>query len=125
MAEKGGQQVRAAAEAAAAVAGEPGAAFSRLPGAGRPLRARVLVVLARPAPSARSTPPGPTAWAACGSAPRGGRPGAELRGRLLDQAALLGVLTTHFDLGLPLLSVDSRAAPGPPGGATGPPAGPQ
>ena len=54
-----------------------------------------------------------------------GNPVAELRGRLLDQAALLGVLTTLFDLGLPLLAVDCRAAPGPPGGATGPPAGPR
>ena len=30
---------------------------------------------------------------------------SELRGELLDQAALLGVLTTLYDLGLPLLSV--------------------
>ena len=43
------------------------------------------------------------------------RPGfSELRGRLLDQAALLGVLTTLFDLGLPLRSVDCLATPGPP-----------
>jgi hypothetical protein len=52
-----------------------------------------------------------------------GTPVAELRGTLLDQAALLGVLTTLFDLGLPLLSVACRAAPGPPSGATGPPGG--
>jgi hypothetical protein len=54
-----------------------------------------------------------------------GNPVVELRGRLLDQAALLGVLTTLFDLGLPLLAVDCRAAPGPPGGAAGPPTGPR
>jgi hypothetical protein len=41
-------------------------------------------------------------------------PVAELSGTLLDQAALLGVLTTLFDLGLPLLSVDCRAAQRPP-----------
>ena len=42
-----------------------------------------------------------------------GAPVTELRGTLLDQAALLGVLTTLFDLGLPLRSVDCRAAQRP------------
>ena len=52
-----------------------------------------------------------------------GFPVTELRGRLLDQAALFGVLATLYDLGLPLLSVDCRATPEPPGEATGPPSG--
>ena len=47
----------------------------------------------------------------------------ELRGALSDQAALFGVLATLYDLGLPLLSVDCRATPEPPGEATGPPSG--
>jgi hypothetical protein len=42
-----------------------------------------------------------------------GAPETELRGRLLDQAALFGVLLTLYDLGLPLLAVACRAAPGP------------
>ena len=37
----------------------------------------------------------------------------ELSGRLLDQAALLGVLVTLYDLGLPLRSVGCRVAPRP------------
>jgi hypothetical protein len=51
-------------------------------------------------------------------------PTTELRGELLDQAALMGVLTTLYELGLPLLQVtcmperrphpaDGAAAPGP------------
>jgi len=35
---------------------------------------------------------------------------SELSGRLLDQAALLGVLVTLYDLGLPLISVACREA---------------
>jgi hypothetical protein len=42
---------------------------------------------------------------------------SELSGRLLDQAALLGVLVTLYDLGLPLISVACREAPGPAGTA--------
>jgi hypothetical protein len=42
-----------------------------------------------------------------------GSPETELSGRLLDQAALFGVLVTLYDLGLPLLSVACRVAPGP------------
>jgi hypothetical protein len=52
-------------------------------------------------------------------------PVTELRGELLDQAALVGVLVTLYDLGLPLLSVECRAAQGPPdaeAGAAPPPA---
>ena len=52
-------------------------------------------------------------------------PVTELSGPLLDQAALFGVLTTLYDLGLPLLSVDCHAAQGPPSEATAPPAGPR
>lgn len=37
-------------------------------------------------------------------------PELELRGRLLDQAALLGVLVTLYDLGLLLRSVACRVA---------------
>jgi hypothetical protein len=44
---------------------------------------------------------------------RRGDPVTELSGRLLDQAALFGVLLTLYDLGLPLLSVACRAAPRP------------
>ena len=44
----------------------------------------------------------------------GDSPVTELGGRLLDQAALLGVLVTLYDLGLPLLSVACRAEAGPP-----------
>jgi hypothetical protein len=47
-------------------------------------------------------------------------PVTELSGRLLDQAALLGVLVTLYDLGLPLLSVSCRAAEGPPDAAQPP-----
>jgi hypothetical protein len=54
-----------------------------------------------------------------------GFPVTELSGRLLDQAALFGVLATLYDLGLPLLSVDCRATPGPPSAASGAPSGPQ
>ena len=54
-----------------------------------------------------------------------GSPVTELRGRLLDQAALFGVLVTLYDLGLPLLSVACHAAQGPPSEATAPPAGPR
>jgi hypothetical protein len=46
-----------------------------------------------------------------------GFPAIELSGPLLDQAALFGVLATLYDLGLPLLSVACRAAPGPCGAA--------
>ena len=48
------------------------------------------------------------------------RPGAgaaattELRGALLDQAALVGVLMTLYDLGYPLLAVRCAPAPGGP-----------
>ena len=49
-------------------------------------------------------------------------PVTELSGPLRDQAALFGVLTTLYDLGLPLLSVDCHAAQGPPSAATGLPA---
>jgi hypothetical protein len=44
----------------------------------------------------------------------------ELRGELLDQTALLGVLTTLYDLGHSLLAVRCAPAPGQPpaGGAT-------
>jgi hypothetical protein len=49
-------------------------------------------------------------------------PVTELSGPLRDQAALFGVLTTLYDLGLPLLSVDCHAAQGPPSAAAGPPA---
>ena len=41
---------------------------------------------------------------------------AELTGRLLDQAALYGVLLTVRDLGLPLLSVTRLPTPSAPGG---------
>ena len=54
-----------------------------------------------------------------------GYPVTELSGRLLDQAALFGVLTTLYDLGLPLLSVDCRAAQEPPSRPNGPPADPR
>ena len=52
-----------------------------------------------------------------------GFPVTELRGRLLDQAALFGVLGTLYDLGLPLLSVACHAAPDATEGP--PPAGPR
>jgi hypothetical protein len=46
----------------------------------------------------------------------GDRATSELRGELLDQAALLGVLRTLYDLGYPLLSVActpaARSGPG-------------
>ena len=54
-----------------------------------------------------------------------GSPVAELRGPLRDQAALFGVLATLYDLGLPVLSVACRAAPGPPAADTGAPAAPR
>ena len=54
-----------------------------------------------------------------------GYPVTELSGRLLDQAALFGVLTTLYDLGLPVLSVACRAAPGPPAADTRAPAAPR
>ena len=54
-----------------------------------------------------------------------GFPVTELSGRLRDQAALFGVLATLYDLGLPLLSVDCRAAPGPPAAGAGAPPGPR
>jgi hypothetical protein len=44
----------------------------------------------------------------------GDSPVTELGGRLLDQAALLGVLLTLYDLGHPLLSVACRGETGPP-----------
>jgi hypothetical protein len=50
-----------------------------------------------------------------------GSPVTELSGRLLDQAALFGVLVTLYDIGLPLLSVACRAAQGPAGDAPPPP----
>jgi hypothetical protein len=40
-------------------------------------------------------------------------PVTELSGRLLDQAALYGVLLTLYDLGLPLLAVRCRVAADP------------
>jgi hypothetical protein len=43
----------------------------------------------------------------------------ELRGELLDQAALLGVLTTLYDLGLPLLAVACAPATGRPTAGAG------
>ena len=52
-------------------------------------------------------------------------PVTELGGRLLDQAALLGVLVTLYDLGLPLLSVACHPATGPRGANTEPPFGPR
>jgi hypothetical protein len=48
---------------------------------------------------------------------RGG-PAIELSGRLPDQAALVGVLLSLYNLGLPLISVACRAAPPAAGGAT-------
>jgi hypothetical protein len=42
-----------------------------------------------------------------------GQPETELSGRLLDQAALYGVLLTLYDLGLPLLAVRCRVAADP------------
>jgi hypothetical protein len=42
-----------------------------------------------------------------------GQPETELSGRLLDQAALYGVLLTLYDLGLPLLAVRCRVASAP------------
>jgi hypothetical protein len=42
-----------------------------------------------------------------------GCPVTELSGRLLDQAALVGVLVALYDLGLPLISVTCRVAEGP------------
>jgi hypothetical protein len=57
----------------------------------------------------------------------GDGPVTELSGTLLDQAALVGVLVTLYDLGFPLLSVACRAAPGPPSPDAGraAPAGPR
>ena len=57
----------------------------------------------------------------------GDGPVTELSGTLLDQGALVGVLVTLYDLGLPLLSVACRAAQRPPGAdaGAGPPAGPR
>jgi hypothetical protein len=54
-------------------------------------------------------------------------PVTELSGTLLDQGALVGVLMTLYDLGLPLLSVACRAAQRRPGTDAGaaPPAGPR
>jgi hypothetical protein len=49
-----------------------------------------------------------------------GFPVTELRGALPDQAALFGVLTALYDLGLPLLSVDCHAAAGPPAATVAP-----
>jgi hypothetical protein len=52
------------------------------------------------------------------ASPAGGVPTSELRGELLDQAALIGVLTTLYDLGLPLLAVACTTPfhrAGPPG----------
>ena len=54
-----------------------------------------------------------------------GYPVTELRGRLRDQAALFGVLTTLYDLGLPLLSVACRGAAGAPDADTGLPVTPR
>jgi hypothetical protein len=42
-----------------------------------------------------------------------GRPVTRLSGQLPDQAALLGVLCSLYNLGLPLISVACRAARGP------------
>jgi hypothetical protein len=39
-----------------------------------------------------------------------GGPAVELRGRLPDQAALIGVLLSLYNLGLPLISVSCRVA---------------
>jgi hypothetical protein len=52
-----------------------------------------------------------------------GCPVTELSGRLLDQAALFGVLVTLYNLGLPLLTVDCRAVQESPGEAPASPAG--
>jgi hypothetical protein len=41
------------------------------------------------------------------------QPVVEMSGRLVDQAALFGVLLTLYDLGLPLISVACSAAQGP------------
>ena len=46
----------------------------------------------------------------CENARRNRGPVASLQGHLLDQAALLGVLNTLYDLHLPLLSVESLAS---------------
>jgi hypothetical protein len=54
-----------------------------------------------------------------------GDPVTELRGSLLDQAALLGVPGTLYELGLPLLSVAGRAAQQPPGAGAGAPPPPR
>jgi hypothetical protein len=48
----------------------------------------------------------------CVRAPGPGSQVCELSGRLLDQAALLGVLVTLYDLGLPLISVACREVRG-------------
>jgi hypothetical protein len=50
----------------------------------------------------------------CAAGDAGDGPVTELGGRLLDQAALLGVLVTLYDLGYPLLSVACRGETGPP-----------
>jgi hypothetical protein len=49
----------------------------------------------------------------------GGAPVSELRGELLDQAALIGVLTALYELGLPLiaLSCAARRRQGAPAGS--------
>ena len=49
----------------------------------------------------------------CVRVPSPGCQVSELSGRLLDQAALLGVLVALYDLGMPLISVACRAARGP------------
>jgi hypothetical protein len=56
-------------------------------------------------------------------APAPGSGVSELSGRLLDQAALLGVLVTLYDRGVPLISVTCREARGPAATDTPPPFG--
>jgi hypothetical protein len=51
----------------------------------------------------------------CVRVPAPGSEVSELSGRLLDQAALLGVLVTLYERGVPLISVACREARGPGG----------
>ena len=50
-----------------------------------------------------------------------GQPRVELSGRLPDQAALVGILVSLYNLGLPLISVACRTPPGAPDLAGAPP----
>jgi hypothetical protein len=55
----------------------------------------------------------------CVRVPAPGSQVSELSGRLLDQAALLGVLVTLYERGVPLISVACRVARGPGGSEAG------